>query len=154
MRKPLMQEFSTVPAGAVRSVLRSFMVQEAEFRERAEVLSREEPLSTVQDRFLELANRPEFPEFFAFLSRRADDLLAPCHWLAMGSNLLEEREARIPTAAELIRLVQLIRHQRPDLLDFVRTLVIRSPLATIAASVAPSLATESQGLSGEVAHGA
>ena len=52
MRKPLMQEFSTVPAGVVRSVLRSFMVQEAEFRERAEALSREEPLSVVQDRWL------------------------------------------------------------------------------------------------------
>ena len=62
----------------------------------------------------------------------------------MGSNLLEEREACIPTAAELIRLVQLIRHQRPDLLDFVRSLVIRSPLATVAASVAPPLVTEDE----------
>ena len=134
MSEVLVPEFTTMRAGRVRSILQAIVEDEVRIRARAEALAKAESLSVVQDRFLDLANRPEFSEFFAFLSRHADDLLAPCHWLTMGPNFVEARESRLPTAAELLRLVQLVRHQRPDLLDFVRSLVVRSPLADAACS--------------------
>jgi hypothetical protein len=128
-------------ARVVRRIIRAFIADESAFMAAATAAGWEEPIEEVQERFLRMVPAPEFEPFFKFLSRRAPDLISPCHWLVLGPRLDLGRETKVPTLGELLRLIQLVRERRPELLDFTRQLISGSVLREVV-RVEPAVPTK------------
>lgn len=119
------------PSNAVRRIVRAFVADEAAFTAAAVAAGWDEPLETVQERFLNLQRSEDFNRFFSFLSRGACDLISPCHWLVFGPQLDLGNEASVPTLGQLLRLIQLVRERQPGLFDFTRQLIAGSVLGKV-----------------------
>jgi hypothetical protein len=99
----------------------------------AEAMAREECFTEILERFLALQRGEEFDLFFSFLSRRAPDLISPCHWLAFGVRLAQGRGGpKVPTFEQLQRVLRLVREERPQLERFLLLLVAGSVLGKVA----------------------
>ena len=130
-------EFSTTtppsPAATVRRILLSYLADKATFMAAAEAMAREECFMEILGRFLALHGAEEFDLFFSFLSRRAPDLISPCHWLAFGVRLAQgQRAPKMPTFEQLQRVLRLVREERPQLEGFLLLLVAGSVLGKVA----------------------
>jgi hypothetical protein len=98
----------------------------------AEAMAREECFMEILERFLALQGGEEFDLFFSFLSRRAPDLISPCHWLAFGVRVAQGRGApKVPTFEQLQRVLRLVREERPLLDRFLLLLVAGSVLGKV-----------------------
>lgn len=118
--------------GALSTIVGAFAHNEAALRAAAREAARAESHVDVLERMLLLQQDEDFNYFFSFLSRRAPDLISPCHWMAFGVKLAEGNGApRVPTFEQLQRVIQLVREERPQLQEFTRQLIASSVLGKV-----------------------
>jgi hypothetical protein len=125
----------------LNAIIRAFAQNEAAFMADATAAGFAEPLEEVTERMLDQQQSLEFEDFFVWLSRRAENLVAPCHWLVFGPQMGLGRETEVPTFEQLQFLIQLVREHRPAWLPFTRRLITESVLAKVAGSqiIAPQV---------------